>query len=86
MLLLVSTVDPDESTGFVLELGKLNAEFLDGLFEMCDFVIEAIFFLIGRCKLVTEFLDGFAEIRYFFPFHMGNRKRGMVSTNALEFV
>ena len=39
MLLLVSTVDPDESTGFVLELGKLNAEFLDGLFEICDFVV-----------------------------------------------
>ena len=36
MLLFVYTVDPDE---FVLRLGKLDAEFLDGLFEMCDFVV-----------------------------------------------
>ena len=36
MLLLVCTVGPDE---FVLGLGKLDAKFLDGLFEMCDFVV-----------------------------------------------
>ena len=38
MLLLVCTVDPDETIGFVLGLGKLDTEFLVGLLEMCDFV------------------------------------------------
>ena len=39
MLPLVCTVDPDESIGFVLGLGKLDVEFLDSVFEMCDLVI-----------------------------------------------
>ena len=39
MLLFVFTVDPDETIGFVLGLGKLDAEFLVGLFEKCDFVV-----------------------------------------------
>ena len=62
-----------------------------------DGFVEAILFLIGRAlkcsKLVTEFLDGFLEIRYFFfcSMDVDDRKpvrevRGMVSTNALEFV
>ena len=36
MLLLVHTGDSDE---FVLGLGELDAEFLVGLFEKCDFVV-----------------------------------------------
>ena len=68
MLLLVCMVDPGETIGFVLGLGKLDAEFLVGWFEMCNFIIEAIFFVIGRAlersKLVTEFLDGFLDICY----------------------
>ena len=36
VLLLVSTVDPDETAGFALRVSKLDMEFLVGLFEMCD--------------------------------------------------
>jgi len=36
MLLLVCMVDPNETIGFALEVGELGAEFLVGLFEMCD--------------------------------------------------
>ena len=39
MLLLVCMVDADEAIGFVLELGKLDTEFLVGLFEIYDFVV-----------------------------------------------
>ena len=39
MLLLVYTVDPDDTIDFVLGLGKLGVEFLVGLFEICDFVV-----------------------------------------------
>jgi hypothetical protein len=61
-----------------------------------DSFVEAILFLIGRAlkcsKLVTEFLDGLLEIRYFFrSMDVDNRNpvrktRGLVSTDALEFV
>ena len=36
MYLLVCTDDPDEAVSFVV---KFDAEFLVGLFEMCDFVV-----------------------------------------------
>ena len=39
MLLLVYTVDPDDTIGIVLGLGKLDAEFLVDLFEMSNFVV-----------------------------------------------
>jgi hypothetical protein len=39
MFLLVCTVDPDETIGIVFGLGKLDAEFLVGLFEMRDFAV-----------------------------------------------
>jgi hypothetical protein len=39
MLLSVCTVDPDETLGFVLGFGKLDAEFLADLFEMCDCIV-----------------------------------------------
>ena len=39
MLLLVYTVDPDETIGIVLRLGKLGTKFLVGLFEMSNFVV-----------------------------------------------
>ena len=37
--LVVNTVDPDDTIGIVLGLGKLDAEFLIGLFEVCDLVV-----------------------------------------------
>ena len=39
MLLLVYTVDPDDTIGIVSGLGKLDAEFLVDLFEMSNFVV-----------------------------------------------
>ena len=39
ILLLVCTVGPDKRIGFVLGLGKLDVEFLVGLFEMRDFAV-----------------------------------------------
>jgi len=36
VLLLVCIVDPNDTTGFALGIGKLDAEFLISLFEMCD--------------------------------------------------
>ena len=39
MLLLVRTVDPDETIGLVLGLGESDVKFLDSVFEMCDFVV-----------------------------------------------
>ena len=39
MLLLVYTVDPDDTIDIVLGLGKLDAEFLVDLFEMSNSVV-----------------------------------------------
>ena len=36
MLLFVCMVDPNETIDFALSIGKLDEEFLDSLFEMCD--------------------------------------------------
>jgi len=38
MFLLVCMVNLNEAIGFALIVGKLNAEFLDDLFKMCDSV------------------------------------------------
>jgi hypothetical protein len=58
VLLLVCMVDPDETIGIVLGLGKLNVQFLVGLCKMCDFVVEGILLLI-------ELLDSLFEMRDF---------------------
>jgi hypothetical protein len=58
MFLLVCTVDPDETLGFVLGLSQLDAEFLVGLCKMCEFVVEVILLLI-------ELLDSLFEMRDF---------------------
>lgn len=39
MSLLIRTDDPGEAIGLLLGRGKLNAELLDKLFEMCNFVV-----------------------------------------------
>ena len=39
MYLFVYTDDPDEAISFVVGIVKLDVEFLDGVFEMCDFVV-----------------------------------------------
>ena len=36
MLLLICVVNPNETIGFALRVGKLDAEFLVGLFQMRD--------------------------------------------------
>jgi hypothetical protein len=58
MFLLVCTVDPDETLGFVLGLGKLDVQFLVGLCKMCEFVVEVVLLLI-------ELLDSLFEMRDF---------------------
>ena len=37
--LLVCMDDPDEAISFVVRIGKLEVEFLDSVFEMCDFAV-----------------------------------------------
>ena len=39
MHLLVCTDDPDEVISFVVGVVKLDAEFLDSVFEMSDFAV-----------------------------------------------
>jgi hypothetical protein len=69
MLLLVCT---DETIGFVLGLGKLDAECLVCLFEMCDFCLlvdidlNEIFIIVTMdalrlSSLCTKGVDGFDE-------------------------
>ena len=39
MYLLVCTDDPDEAICFVVGIVKLDVEFLDSVFEMCDLAV-----------------------------------------------
>ena len=39
MSLLVCTVDPDEAIGVAVGVVQLDVEFLDSVFEMCDFAV-----------------------------------------------